>query len=69
MTFYFRALPILYYDPDTGDVTSPVDDNGTSNFNKCSFINIDFLLLAEFFITVTMHKLDSSTELNDMEVD
>ncbi len=69
MIYYSKGKPILEYDDRTGDMTTPLDeDTGAPHFNACSFTNSDLCNIASFFTLSLMHRLDNTTELENVEV-
>lgn len=63
MKYYFRALPILEYNPETKQVELPLNDDGTktTNFEACKFIPDDYELLAQFFTAANLHATNKIT--------
>ncbi len=74
MKYFFRALPILEYDPETKQVELPLDEDtntGYTNFQACKFIPEDFDLLAQFFTAANLHatgKIETKDLPEDFEV-
>jgi len=72
MKYVFRGRTVLDYNPDTKELTAPVDpDTGIPQMNMCKFITEDYGLLQDFFQQVAYHTQGfcHDEDLNDTVVD
>ncbi len=72
MKYIFRGLVVFDYDPDTKELTVPVDpDTGIPNLNMCKFILEDYGLLQDFLQQIKYHVegFCYNEDLEDIEVD
>jgi len=70
MKYIFRGRVVLNYDPDTKELTTPVDpDTGIPEMNMCKFIPADYTLLCYFMDQARYDVLGLTTNLADIEVD
>jgi len=69
MKYIFRGNVVVEYDPDTKQVTAPLQDGNIANFDYCRFIPEDYKLLAEFFERAYKHATGEGTILDLIDVD
>lgn len=73
MKYIFRGRVVLDYDPETKELTAPVDpDTGIPEMNMCKFVLEDYDLMVDFLKAAQYHKADLCPDghvLEDIEVD